>query len=205
MVCKLSYTGCMSPDKPTLTEPIVSKYAILHERGVVLEEDAINLVVSAIEQGVNEVKAFMGLEDDEWCTFISSENGHNPGYVPDEREAINLPIAWLNQLQNIDLKSQKVVVWSIPESDQQLEMTFDHWFTVMGREEAVHHYQHKEIGSLCRLGKSSSPETSNEEAGTRWEPHEVEARKIVDEISVNLGEDPVWRVFDANRRLIEKA
>ena len=194
----------MSPDNPNPKEASTSKYATLHERGVILEDEQIDLITSFIEAGAEDAKIHLGQDRDLWCNFISSETGRYPGYVPDEREAINLPINWLNQLANTDLLNDQVVVWSIPEVELENIMSWSRWLRVMGREETIHHYQHTKLpGLIHEFSTTASPEKTSTQAQTRWQPYEIEARKLVDEISVAKGEPPVWRLFDANHNLVE--
>lgn len=181
------------------------KYSTLRERGVMLEDEQLDGIVRQIDLGIDDVKLFLNIREDKWGRIISSENGVCPGYVPDDRQSINLPIAFLNNLKEVDLEKDTMQLWDIPETGAKLTMTWARFLRIMAREETIHHYQHVGHSRLtASIDSYASPELDKVPINYHLEPHEVEARKIVDEICESMNEPLVWRVYDAylsNKRM----
>ncbi len=94
----------------------MSKYQMLHDRGVVLPDQEIDLVVSAVEQGCVDALQWLEVQDTTWPLFISSDDLHcRVGYAI-QQKAINLTVMFLNKLVErlpLDVNHEIIMVESV--------------------------------------------------------------------------------------------
>ncbi len=176
--------------------PSPSKYQVLHERGVKLDDEKIDFIVELMTMGIKDVYDYLEIDEKERTLgFISSENLDRIGYALDQK-AINIPIAYLNSLAeaNKQLEHISVALKFIQESSE--EIPFAAWLRNAGREETVHYFQH--LGNL-KL-HASVPDGEKYMHASELErvlcDYEAEARAVVDKIAEQLGENPIWKELD---------
>lgn len=175
----------------------MSKYQMLHERGVILPDRDIDLIVFSVEQGSKETLQWLGVQNDSWPHLISSDDEDGRVGYAHKLRMINLPIVFLNKLANgLPLDLHRVCLYSRMPLKMRKEISLLRWLVLVGREETIHHYQN--IGHPL-LKTRVDPNYNYLTIGPLDEPlveQEVEARLVVDQICLAHGELPVWQEYD---------
>ena len=187
----------MEQEGSSLSE--ISKYQLLHERGVKLPDKEIDFIVSQLELGSRDALKFLDREHDQypWPRLIASDNLDRNGYVP-EQKVINIPVPYMNELAATptSLATRTERLYTIHPTGLQKSVPYNYSLRLGGREETIHHYQN--VGHPLLKAQNIITE------GSEHIPPEdkilcdieVEARKIVDQICLAHGEDPIWKPFD---------
>ncbi len=184
----------MNPDKLGYNPEAESKYKILHERGVELKDSDIELIISELAAGARDTQEFLGNLEDSELNFISSDNLDKIGYVPDQ-QTINVPLPYFKSIEslNIDLLEYKQKIGEI-QGQNLGEVDYQIYLRNAGREEAVHHYQN--VGHEKLKAKLREEVNSLSDLDRLLCDVEVEARRVVDEIAISKGEEPIWEKLD---------
>lgn len=186
--------------QPAPKEDSKSKYRVLHERGVELDDESIDFIVATISEGFTDTCSFLGRSDGE-LHFICSDNLRNIGYVPNETGPVNIPLAFFKDLEQHGTKVDPELPFTIATiSGKPYQIGLRHYLISAGREEAVHYFQHRgdthlraEIDSDGFVEQLSPLDRLSCDV-------EVEARSVVDKIARTKGEPLVWERVDAELR-----
>jgi hypothetical protein len=182
-------------ENPQLPDGI-SKYATLHERGVLLSDDGIDFVVDHLDKGIHHTMDYIGEKDtDSWPLFVSLNEGDSMGYLQ-EAQAVNIPIPFLNSLANspVPLSEYPIRAYQIWERGIIRIVELPEFLTRVGEHEAAHHYQctdhpffharpQSQFGSLSPIKRVLTD-------------MECDARQTADLIAESLGEKPLWNNLD---------
>jgi hypothetical protein len=116
------------------------------------------------------------------------------GYAPDQ-EAINIPVQYLNKIASVNnpLTDHQQMVYAI--DGKEVSIPYSHYLKLVGREETVHHFQKVGHPNLKVQYSVTNPAGLSQVDRLLCDV-EVEARKVVDAISINLGEKPIWAELD---------
>jgi hypothetical protein len=152
--------------------------------------------VFTVERGAEEVKNYLGMaKDTAWPKYLFSDSVSVLGYSS-QFDAINLPMRYLNMIaantQALQFKDQ--MTFYIQDKFFVI-LKYVYWVQLFGRESTVHHYQ--KIGNPKLQTQFPSNYTSSLSLNALFMSNiEVEARKIVDELTVARGLKPVWKDVD---------
>jgi hypothetical protein len=171
-------------------------YNSLTKRGLQLSENDFNLIRDSLGTGAEEAKKYLNVATDVWPKFIFESGVQVLGYSS-QHDAISLSLNLLNQAAarttNIEYKDQ--LLCFMPDVFYII-VKYTYWLKLLGREATVHRYQ--KIGNP--LLKKKFPEVIPASLSSRallLSDVEVEARTITDAITIQLGEIPIWKNFDA--------
>lgn len=191
-------------DTRTVVQPTPSKYQTLHERGVELTDSQIDYIVNLLTEGMSDVKHFLDCDNDPDIGFICSDDMTGIGYVPEQR-TINIPLQFFKNLYQYAQPFEDYIVHIGVADKANITTTpipFAQYLVAVGREELVHHYQ--AIGHP--LLQVSPPDITSYKQLSAVDQllcdYEVEARRIVDSISKNKGQPPIWEKIDSQLQVI---
>ena len=181
-----------------------SKHKLLHERGVILDDETIDYIIGTLDRGIHMARAYLGRFDDTGLHFISSDNMERIGYSP-EKKAINIPVAYFNRLAKraIPLRLLPKSIRLLPKSKQGIgigsfheHVAYEEYLLAAGIEETIHHFQHIGDSQLqAKMPLGSDYEGLDEETKV-LSPHEVEARRMTDKILESNHQKPMWEDYD---------
>lgn len=172
-----------------------SRWQQLHERGVVLADQEINFITDHIVAGANEALRYLEQASNGWPKVIFSDDMDTIGYAL-EQESINIPVPYLNKMARVEqpfMEHQQImyIIDGVP-----VLVPYAKYLKLAGREETIHHFQKKGHPRLHAHPSIISP-ASLSPIDRLLTDIEVEARKQVDEMSSQLGEQPLWAQLDA--------
>lgn len=175
--------------------PQPSKWQVLHERGLDLEDRDIDFIIEHIVAGTRDTLDYFEIKNSDWPKVIFSDNLDTPGYIPDQ-DALNIPLPYLKRVGKLGvaLSGHQQMVYQLPNSEP-LNIPYSHWLRLVGREETVHHLQKTGLSQLNARYPQQDP-SSLSQLDRLMCDIEVEARNIVDKISVKLREKPTWQGLD---------
>ncbi len=171
-------------------------YNSLSKNGLQLSESDFNVIRDSLVSGAQEAKKYLNVVDDSWPRFIFANDVDVLGYSS-KHDAISLSLSRLNQTDRdstkLEYKDQLLVF--VPDIFYII-VKYTYWLKLLGIESTIHRYQ--KIGNP--LLKKQFPEKlplSPSPKKLMLSDVEVEARRITDEIIVQLGENPIWKNFEA--------
>jgi len=173
-----------------------SRFRVLHERGMALQDDVLDAIVAAIESGVDWASSFFRTE--ETLSFIASDNQDWLGHAPDQK-AINLPLPWLNWVASVARTPDALASFclTVRVDDFRMEVSFQEYLKAAGIEEMIHHLQ--DVGHP--LVQATLPRVAGSgrsfHLAMALSAHEVEARRLTDEILVARKQCPLWSDYDS--------
>lgn len=190
----MSTTGQMDNKKdPIAATEKVSKYAILHEQGVKIEDELIDFIVNTISLGIEDARTHF--ERNDVLNLITSDNQQNIEYVKGQN-TVAIPISFYKEFEGLtppyDFDSPNHVVGKSVGFPEQICLRS--YLRNVGREEMVHFFQ--DLGDVHL--KSSLTDSINylSPIDRFLCDAEVEARSVVDKIATENGEIPVWENID---------
>lgn len=171
-------------------------YNSLLKNGLRLSESDFNLIRDSLVSGALEAKKYLNAVDDSWPKFIFDNDVDVLGYSS-QHDAISLSLSRLNQADRdstkLEYKDQLLVF--VPDIFYII-VKYTYWLKLLGIESTIHRYQ--KIGNP--LLKKQFPEKLPLPPSPKkllLSDVEIEARRITDEIIVQLGEIPIWKNFEA--------
>lgn len=171
-------------------------YNSLSKNGLRLSESDFNLIRDSLVSGAREAKKYLNVVDDSWPKFIFGSDVDVLGYAS-QNDAISLSINHLNQADSgsTQLEYKDQLLMFVPDVFYMI-VKYAFWLKLLGIESTIHRYQ--KIGNPLltkRLPEKLPPSVSPKKL--LLSDVEVEARRNTDAIIVRLGENPIWKNFDA--------
>lgn len=173
----------------------LSRYAEVHERGLLLPDSEIDVILSNAFEGIRLAKDCLGLADDPFNHICFGNNPDCIGYVHAKNPFINIPIPWLNGLHAMGRPIERCILDYYP----WLENLFvGEFLTAACAEETIHYFQYK-----------GSPQLQTHPTLEDMQKYsllpkilqaccsvEVEARVVTDRALQRAGRRLLWQLFD---------
>ena len=170
-------------------------YKVLINNGLRLAMNDFNLIRDSLVGGAQEAMKYLNVQNDTWPKFNFSNDIPSLGYSS-ATDAICLSINHLNQAdtRSTTLEFKDQLLMFIPDVFYII-VKYTFWLKLLGIESTIHRYQ--KIGNPLLFTqfplKLTQPYTSRQLLLSNFE---VEARKITDEITLQLGENQIWKNVD---------
>lgn len=174
----------------------MTDYDSLVKNGLQLSESDFNLIHNSLAAGSQEAKKYLNISSESWPRFIFVSDIQVLGYAS-QHDAISLSLNHLNQedLRKAPLEYKDQLLCFMPDVFYII-VKYTYWLKLLGREATIHRYQ--KIGNP--LLKKQFPDKlppSFSHKTLLLSDFEVEARRLTDAITEQLGENPIWKNFDA--------
>lgn len=171
----------------------MTDYNSLVKNGLKLSESEFNLIHDSLVCGVREAQKYLNVPSDSWPKFIFDGNINVLGYSI-QKDAVALPLSQINTSPTpLEYKDQ--LLCFMPNVFYII-VKYVYWLKLFGREATIHRYQKIGTPLLKKQFPNKSP-ASIPRKTLLLSDIEVEARTIIDAISEQIGETPVWKNFDA--------
>lgn len=170
-------------------------YSSLAQKGLQLSEKDFKLILDSLTTGAIEAKNYLNVTSDSWPKFNFSNDIHSLGFSSKD-DAICISLNHLNHVANrsTQLEFKDQLIMFIPDKFYIIQK-YTYWLKLLGREATIHRYQN--IGNLALQVKfpKSIPITFSSKL-LLLSNLEVEARTILDAVTLQKGESPVWKNVD---------